>query len=90
MKSAKDCYRHAIRRAQERYQTFFTVKEMETLSKRVMNGEAKHLFTESGSRSHWLLDDQFIVVYNKKLQAITTFLPPENIYSYIGKSTVSE
>lgn len=83
-KTAKHCYKHAIRRARERYQVFFTIDEMEKLSQRITRREAKHLWTESGSRTHWLLDDQFIVVYNKNTKAITTFLPPEAIWSYLG------
>lgn len=89
MKTAKDCYRHAIKRARERYQMFFTLKEMETLSRRVKNRDAKFLLAESHSRSHWLIDDQYIVVYNKNLGAITTFLPPEAIYNYLGGADAS-
>lgn len=85
MKTAKDCHRHAIKRARERYQAFFTFKEMEDLSKRVRwQKGVKHLLTESGTRTHWLIDDMYIVVYNRNLGAITTFLPPEAIYSYLG------
>ena len=88
-KTAKDCYRHAIKRARERYDAFFTFDEMEVLSRRIRQcnvpGRAGvvHLLTESGTRTHWLIDDQFIVVYNRNLKAITTFLPPDAIYSYL-------
>lgn len=86
MKTARDCHKHAIRRARERYQAFFTYKEMEDFGRLIQRQDrrAKHLWTESQTRSHFLLDDQFIIVYNKKLRAITTFLPPESIWAYIG------
>lgn len=87
-KTAKHCYRHAIQRARERYQVFFTLDEMEKLSRRIQRGEGKHLWTESGSRTHWLIDDQFIVVYNKNIKAIATFLPPENIFNYLSGDTL--
>lgn len=91
MKTVKDCHKHAIKRARERYQTWFTFQEMEVLSRRIRQSNVpgaigvKHLLTESGSRTHWLIDGQFIVVYNRNLGAITTFLPPESIYSYLPR-----
>lgn len=88
-KTAKDCHRHAMKRARERYQQFFTLSEMEELSDKVRAGKATHLLTESHSRSHWLIDDQWIAVYNKKLKAITTFLPPECIFNYLPSAKVS-
>ncbi len=87
MKTVKDCHKHAIRRARERYQAFFTIKEMEQLSRRIRERDAKFLLVESGSRTHWLIDGQYIVVYNKNLNAITTFLPPEAIWNYVPCNT---
>lgn len=83
MKTAKDCFKHAIKRARERYDEWFTLKDLERMSQAVRQGKAVHLLTESHSRSHWFLDDKFIVVYNRNLGAITTFLPPEKIFLYL-------
>lgn len=90
-KKAKDCHRHAIKRARERYQEFFTYDEIEKMGQLIRQANkpgqtrVKHLFTESHTRTHWLVDDKYIVVYNKALQAVTTFLPPESIYAYLGR-----
>lgn len=83
MKTAKHCYRHAIKRARERYDEWFTFTDLERMSAAIRQGRAVHLMTESHSRSHWLLDDKFIVVYNRNLKAITTFLPPETVFNYL-------
>lgn len=83
MKTEKDCFRHAIRRARERYDEWFTLKDLERMSTAVRQGRAVHLLTESHSRSHWFLEDKFIVVYNRNLKAITTFLPPETVFNYL-------
>ena len=53
-------------------------------------GRAKFLKMESASRSHWLIHDQFIVVYNKKLGGICTFLPPEAIWEYIDANKIQK
>lgn len=82
-KTPRDCYRHAMRRARERYDSWFTFDDLERMGRGIRQGKAKHLLNESHSRSHWLVDDMYIVVYNNQLRAITTFLPPENIYSYL-------
>jgi hypothetical protein len=84
-KTKDDCHRHAIKRARERYQVWFTQEEMKRLSDKVGKAGSLHLLTESVSRTHWLIDDQYIVVYNKNLRAITTFLPPECIFNYLPK-----
>jgi hypothetical protein len=83
MKTAKDCFKHAIKRARERYDEWFTIKDMERMSLLIRQGKAKHLLNESHSRTHWLIEDKYIVVYNKNLSAITTFLPPEKIFLYL-------
>lgn len=73
-----------MKRASERYGAWFTIQEMAELSARVERGEAKFLLRESGTRAHFLIDGVYIVVYNKALDAITTFLPPDCIYNYLG------
>lgn len=85
-KTVADLHKHAAKRALERYHEFFTLKDMEDLSRSIQQGEAKFLLNESHSRSHWLIQDKFIVVYNKHLKAITTFLPPESIWCYLEAS----
>lgn len=84
MKTAEDCFKHAIKRARERYGLWLTTNELKILSEQVKTNRALHLKTESRTRTHWLVEDKYIVVYNKNLQAITTFLPPECIYNYLG------
>jgi hypothetical protein len=88
-KNAFDCRIHAQKRARERYDLYITVADIVKLEEKIRAGEAKKLLEESNSRRHYLIDDQWIVVYNRKLQAITTFLPPDAIFGYIPEKTVS-
>ncbi len=88
-KTVKDCHRHAAKRARERYERWFSEADLEKMGRDIRCGSkcgAKHLLNESVSRSHWLLYDQYIVVYNKKLNCVTTFLPPESIFLYLKKA----
>lgn len=85
-KTVRDCHRHAIKRARERYDIHINdadLIQMADLIRKGRRGEAKHLLNESVSRTHWLIKDQYIVVYNKSLSCITTFLPPESIFLYL-------
>lgn len=88
-KTVKDCHRHALKRAKERYEMWFTEADLDKMARDIRCGNkcgARHLLNESGSRSHWLLYDQYIIVYNKNLKCVTTFLPPESIYQYLKKA----
>lgn len=84
-KTVKDCHRHAIKRARERYDIWINEGDLIAMADLIRKGkrEAKHLMNESFSRTHWLIKDQYIVVYNKNLNCITTFLPPESIFGYL-------
>jgi len=66
------------------------MEDMRRLSLKVQNRDALYLQTESRSRTHWLLEDQYIVVYNKNLRAITTFLPPDCIMNYLPSRNVGD
>lgn len=89
-KTRNHLYTHASRRFAERYGESLTRERWEGLCRIVRtthNGDgngATLLFKESNTRFHYLIEDKFIAVYDKARGAISTFLPPENIYSYLG------
>lgn len=76
-------FRHARRRLIERYGVWLEEKDFKNLVARIQKGEATFLGHESASRSHWLIDDQWIAVYHKPKKCIATFLPPEAIDNYL-------
>lgn len=83
VKTADDCRRHAKRRVTERYGVFLSYEEIKELETMIQTRRGLHLKKESNTRSHWLLEDRYIVVYNKNLRAIVTFLPPDAIMNYL-------
>jgi len=82
-KSRMDYFRHAKKRAFERYGLSLSSDDWERLNRQVVNGKGLLLLSESNNRTHWLLEDQYIVVYEKSRKGIVTFLPPEMIMSYL-------
>jgi hypothetical protein len=88
VKTADDCRRHAKRRVVERYGEFLSFDEIKALELKLQNRQGLHLKKESNTRSHWLLEDKYIVVYNKNLRAIVTFLPPDAIINYLPSNKI--
>lgn len=84
-KSLRVLYGHVARRARERYDIDLSFERYMELSNKVRerSSDCVFLMKESNSRTHYLLEDQYIVVYHKGIGGICTFLPPEAIWSYI-------
>lgn len=82
-KTLEDQYRHARNRAVERYGLSLTKELYQEMISEIQRGKASFLFKESNTRTHWLVKDQFIVVYDRARRSIATFLPPDNIHAYL-------
>lgn len=80
-------FKHAKKRALERYQLELSETLWRQLAGKIQNQIATFLWKESNSRVHYLVDDQFVVVYDKTRHAITTFLPPESIHGYLEQGS---
>jgi hypothetical protein len=80
-----DLYRHAKKRLLERYGVGLTRELYEEMISKIQNHKALHLLKESNYRCHYLVDDQYIAIFDKRRQAISTFLPPEAIIGYLGQ-----
>ena len=97
MKTREILFKHAKRRAVERYEfeidqnTFenFNHRIMEYSKNRIANG-ILFLKKESNRLVHYLIDDIYIVVFCKQRKAITTFLPPDAIHNYLTGSKYFE
>jgi hypothetical protein len=82
-KTVADYFKHARRRAIERYDLWLTRREYEQMIQEIQQGKHLLLQRESCSRTHWLVSGQYIVVYEKVRKGIVTFLPPEAIDNYL-------
>ncbi len=51
--------------------------------KKIQTKKADFLGRESNTRTHWMVNDYLIAVYDSKRQSIATFLPPEAINNYL-------
>lgn len=85
----KDIYElksHSARRLEERYGFENGVETAEKITQSIRNYEAKFLWRESKSRTHWLVEvdgRNVIAVYNKNVKFICTVLP-EDVLSVYG------
>lgn len=80
-------FKHAQKRARERYGLFLTFEDYMSFVNLIREGTSSKrvlpLGRESISRSHFLIDDMYIVVYDKTRQSIATFLPADAINNYL-------
>ena len=77
-KTSADSQRHFARRLFQRYGLTITNEEYRALCQAVRDGNGRHLFKESNSRSHWNIAVQGTtvrVVYDKTTNALATALP---------------
>lgn len=75
-KLRKHQHAHAMRRHAERYGTAISPGYLADLIARIQAGEAKLLERTSNRTARYRIDDK-IVCYDRKRQAITTFLHEE-------------
>lgn len=87
-KTKEHLYKHSKRRALERYDLELDWKMFERFNQLIIKQSKQVLFLgrESHNRTHWLINDQFIVVFDKQRKAISTFLPPDAIHNYLTGS----
>lgn len=78
-------YVHAKRRAQERYDLWIDEKVYFDMVEEIQQKKAEFLGRESNTRTHWLVRDIYIVVYDSSRQSIATFLPPDAIWNYLPR-----
>lgn len=81
-KTIEHYFRHARRRALQRYDLHLEMPDYLAMVKVIQQGKAMLLFRESNARSHWLIEDRYIAVYDNTRKGISTFLPPEAIINY--------
>lgn len=53
-----------------------------SMIRKIQEGECLLLERESKRKTHWLIDDKFIAIYNKSFKSLN-FLPPEAIDNYL-------
>ena len=89
MKTKEILFKHAKKRAAERYDLELTWQMFERYNHKIrMNDKSCYpLAKESLRLTHWLIDDTYIVIYDKQRHAIVTFLPPDAIHNYLTGST---
>lgn len=85
-KTKKHLYKHCWKRAWSRYELDLTREIYDKFNRWIQckeENKVKFLRKESNSRTHWLIKDIYIVVYDKNVGAIATFLPPEAIWEHV-------
>lgn len=82
-KTADDLFRHAKKRALQRYGVEITPGRMNALVKEIHENKSVMLLRESNNRSIHFVSDFFLVVYDKSKRTIATFLPPEALKGYL-------
>lgn len=82
-KTREHLYKHARKRAMERYHLDLTPALYEEMITLIQRNKCFSLGKESVTRSHFMIHSQYIVVYDCKRKAISTFLPPEAIWNYL-------
>lgn len=90
-KTADVLFHHAQKRALQRYDLELSRHEYDRMISAIRNHhDVNFLKRESYSRTHWLVFDKYIVVYNNVAKGIATFLPPEAIWGYLGANQIQE
>lgn len=87
-KNKDHLFKHAYKRAWQRYDLEITRAEYEKMCNdiRCKNPNVLFLVKESNTRTHWLVNDYLIAVYHTQLNGICTFRPPDAIHSYLSGS----
>lgn len=80
-------FKHAQRRLRERYDVWIDEKDYDSMIADIQKQRAEFLGRESHSRTHWLVRDFMIAVYDSKRKSIATFLPPEAINNYLPRGS---
>lgn len=87
-KTIEHLFKHARRRALTRYGLELSRQEYNAICLAIKTGakNATFLVRETNSRTHWLINDTYIVVYDKNIGGVSTFLPPDAIHNYLTGS----